>query len=85
MASECFAISSRIESANQVMNEGSIVCIALACLMTMLVILGLYFDNKKPVSKLKKVPGTRNNIFVQAEESKEFEESIDNDGSKSVA
>ena len=78
MVSECFRFTDEFEAADKIMNEGSILCIILACLMATLLLYGIYADGKKTVSNLKKVQGNQtNNIFVAAEEFKEFDDSID--------
>jgi hypothetical protein len=82
MASECFTMFNSITSARSLFNEGSIICLVLASLLSLLILYSLYADNKKPVSNLKRVPGTQQNVFVSHEEFKEFEDSVDNDGSR---
>ena len=85
MVSECFRFTDELESADKIMNEGSILCIVLAFLMAIVIVYGLYADNKKVVSNLKRVPSAtqgNNNIFVAPEEFKEFDDSMDHNYSK---
>ena len=77
MASECFNLSDKIESVEKIINEGTIICIGIACLMALIIVYGIYADSKKPTSSLKIVSDVRNNVFVAPEEFKEFEDSVD--------
>ena len=81
MSSECFTLSTELNSVTNILNEGSIISIALACLMALTILYSIYADNKKPVGNIKRLTVTSNQIIGVQEEFKELEESQDNENS----
>ncbi|OMJ81032.1 hypothetical protein SteCoe_18595 [Stentor coeruleus] len=62
MASECFNFANKIDKVDNLMNGGSVMCLILACLMSVMIVYGIYADGKKPKANLKKLPRNQDNI-----------------------
>jgi hypothetical protein len=84
MSSECFTLSTELNTVTNILNEGGLISIILACMMAITMLYSIYSDNKKPVGNIKRLTVTSNQIIGVNEEFKELEESQDNENALHV-